>query len=83
MHVYGQPRHGLGETCAKLGLAIHAFDWTSEMQRVGLVRDALYLIRPDGYVALADRSGDPERVAHYFASRGFSARRRPDEAARG
>jgi hypothetical protein len=36
------------------------------MRRAGLRRGALYLIRPDGYVALADASADPERLRRYF-----------------
>jgi hypothetical protein len=40
----------------------------------GLARDALYLIRPDGYVALADRDLDAEKLGGYFTSRGLSAR---------
>ena len=30
------------------------FKWTDSLGSAGLKRDALYLIRPDGYVALAD-----------------------------
>ena len=30
---------------------------------------ALYLIRPDGYVALADPAGDPGRLGRYFKER--------------
>ena len=36
------------------------------MERSGVSRGALYLIRPDGYVALADPDGDPERLGRYF-----------------
>jgi hypothetical protein len=35
------------------------------MRRAGLLRSALYLVRPDGYVALADRHADPERLREY------------------
>ena len=36
------------------------------------LRAALYLVRPDGYVALADPDADPERLRRYFTSRGFA-----------
>ena len=62
VHVYGEPRRGLADACAELGLPIHAFAWTPEMKRSGLVRGASYLVRPDGYVALADPEGDPEQL---------------------
>jgi 2-polyprenyl-6-methoxyphenol hydroxylase-like FAD-dependent oxidoreductase len=71
VHVYGEPRRELAEACTKQGLTLHAFPWTPAMKRVGFVPDGLYLIRPDGYVALADRDCDPERLSRYFASRGL------------
>jgi hypothetical protein len=30
----------------------------------------LYLVRPDGYVALADPTADPERPRQYLTERG-------------
>jgi hypothetical protein len=71
VHVYGEPGRGVTDACSTLGLSIHVFDWSPEMERAGLERGALYLIRPDGYVALADPDADPERLRRYFANRGF------------
>jgi len=71
VHVYGEPRRGVQDACAGLRLPIHAFPWTREMGRAGLVRGALYLVRPDGYVALADTAGDPERLVRYFMRRNY------------
>jgi 2-polyprenyl-6-methoxyphenol hydroxylase-like FAD-dependent oxidoreductase len=82
VHVYGEPRRGVGDACAGLRLPIHAFAWTPEMRRAGLVRGALYLVRPDGYIALADPEGDPERLGRFFMSRGLQASPRRDEATR-
>jgi 2-polyprenyl-6-methoxyphenol hydroxylase-like FAD-dependent oxidoreductase len=70
VHVYGKPRGGLAEVCAELQLPLHLFEWQQEMRRAGLLRTALYLVRPDGYVALADPHADPERLRHYFDERG-------------
>ena len=39
------------------------------MKEAGLARDALYLVRPDGYVALADTRADPEQLRRYFGER--------------
>jgi 2-polyprenyl-6-methoxyphenol hydroxylase-like FAD-dependent oxidoreductase len=77
VHVYGEPRSGLAEVCAKLRLPIHTFDWTPQMGRAGLVRGALYLVRPDGYVALAEPTGEPERLGAYFTSRGLKTSPEP------
>ena len=71
VHVYGEPRHDLTVVCNELQLPIHVFPWTRKMRRAGLVRGALYLVRPDGYVALADPACDPERLKRYFTSRGL------------
>jgi hypothetical protein len=38
------------------------------MKKAGLARDAVYAIRPDGYVGLADREGDPARLREYVLS---------------
>jgi 2-polyprenyl-6-methoxyphenol hydroxylase-like FAD-dependent oxidoreductase len=71
VHVYGEPRRGLADACAELRLPLHRFAWQPGMRRVGLRDAALYLIRPDGYVALADPPADPERLRHYFEERGI------------
>ena len=41
------------------------FPWQPEMRRAGPLRAALYLVRPDGYIALADPRADPERLREY------------------
>jgi len=66
-HVYGKPGPGLPEACAKLDLPLRVFTWDPAMQRPGLVRDALYLVRPDGHVGWVDASGDPTRLTGFLA----------------
>jgi 2-polyprenyl-6-methoxyphenol hydroxylase-like FAD-dependent oxidoreductase len=69
VHVYGEPRGGMAavtEACAELQLPLHPFSWRPEMRRAGLLRGAIYLVRPDGYVALADPRADPGRLRGYF-----------------
>jgi hypothetical protein len=39
------------------------------MRPAGLAKDALYLLRPDSYVALADPSADPDQLRQYFSVR--------------
>ncbi len=69
VHVYGEPRRGLADVCAELQLPLHCFAWQSDMRRAGLRRAALYLVRPDGYVALAAPEADPERLRAYVVAR--------------
>ncbi|HTU24178.1 MAG TPA: FAD-dependent monooxygenase, partial [Pirellulales bacterium] len=76
LHVYGQPRAGLAEACGKLDLSLYVFTWSREAAKAGLACNAIYLIRPDGYVALADAGGDPKSLGRYFASHGTAATRK-------
>jgi len=69
VHVYGEPTSEVAAECAKLGLPLHAFAWTPDMSYAGIERGAVYLIRPDAYVALADPTGMPGPLADYFSKR--------------
>ena len=70
VHVYGTVRPGLETWCAHRGIGLHRYDWCDACQAAGFARDAAYLVRPDGYVALADRAAQAERFEEWFASRG-------------
>ena len=52
-HVYGTLTVAVERACAAAGLPLHRFGWSADAAKAGLARDALYLIRPDGHVALA------------------------------
>ncbi len=64
----GHPRRDalvhLQMTCGCMSLT-----WTPAHAQAGLGRDALYLIRPDSYVALADPAAPQTRWTSYFATR--------------
>lgn len=53
VHAFGSVEASLAETIAALGLPAQVFPWTSEAEQAGFRRDAAYLVRPDGYIALA------------------------------
>jgi hypothetical protein len=76
-HVYGEPRSDLADTCARLKLPLHVFAWQAGMRRAGLERGALYLVRPDGHVALADSEAHAGRLLRYFEERDLRAGNRP------
>ena len=59
VHIYGNALPDIRAVCAERHLVLHEFGWQPAMGRVGLQRDAVYLLRPDGYVALAA----PEQLA--------------------
>jgi 2-polyprenyl-6-methoxyphenol hydroxylase-like FAD-dependent oxidoreductase len=73
VHVYGSTSAELATWCAARNIPLHRFEWRSEYQNAGLARDALYLLRPDTYVALADGSGAPDALERYFRDHGIQA----------
>lgn len=72
VHVYGSASRELADWCAARGLPLHVFDWRAEHARAGLLQNALYLLRPDSYVALADASASPLVLERYGAERGIN-----------
>jgi 2-polyprenyl-6-methoxyphenol hydroxylase-like FAD-dependent oxidoreductase len=69
VHVYGAAAASLSDVCARRGLALHTFPWQSATSRAGLERDAVYLVRPDGYIGLADPEASPAMLEHYLDTR--------------
>jgi 2-polyprenyl-6-methoxyphenol hydroxylase-like FAD-dependent oxidoreductase len=65
VHVYGSADAQLADRCVCHDVPLHVFDWRSEHEAAGLARNALYLLRPDTYVALADASGAPDILERY------------------
>ncbi|MDN4051551.1 FAD-dependent monooxygenase [Massilia sp. YIM B02763] len=68
-HVYGEPKPGFEAWCFDAGVMARRFDWHAACGAAGLARDAVYLVRPDGHVALAEPDGDPAALQAYFAAR--------------
>ena len=71
VHVYVESRPRIPELCQRRGLRSHVFPWQPGMRRAGLRRNAVYLVRPDGYVALADPDASASRLETYLDVRGL------------
>jgi hypothetical protein len=71
MHVYGKPRVELESLSRDRGVPLHVFPWRRELRRSGLRRDAIYLVRPDGYVGLAEPRAEAAALAAYLDARGL------------
>jgi 2-polyprenyl-6-methoxyphenol hydroxylase-like FAD-dependent oxidoreductase len=80
VHVYGAAKADLAAWCAAQKLPLQVFEWQPGYEAAGLARDALYLLRPDTSVALADGAGTADAVERYFRDQGigFGAKTRPD-----
>jgi predicted GTPase len=44
---------------------LHRFAWSDGAKEAGIKRDALYLVRPDGYVALASAEQSMNHLKSY------------------
>jgi 2-polyprenyl-6-methoxyphenol hydroxylase-like FAD-dependent oxidoreductase len=71
VHVYGEASKALTTWCAEHEMPLHVFDWQPTFESIGFACNALYLLRPDTYVAFADTSGTPESLEQYFRSLGI------------
>jgi FAD binding domain len=74
VHVYGRAAPEMHAVCAERTLPLHVFPWRQEFDRAGLKRDAAYLVRPDGYVALADPNGSAAAITSYLDARNVISR---------
>jgi 2-polyprenyl-6-methoxyphenol hydroxylase-like FAD-dependent oxidoreductase len=74
VRIHGQADAQFAAGCAALGVPLRVLPWTQGCETAGLRRDALYLLRPDTYVALAQERADLAALAGYFAQRGLTPR---------
>lgn len=72
VHVYGDAPSDVRAVCYERRLPLHVFPWRPEMDHTGLLRDATYLVRPDGYVALADPDSTGGALASYLDARSLA-----------
>ena len=77
VHVYGSASKDLVAWCADNDAPLLVFEWKPEYEAAGFARNALYLLRPDTYVALAEPSGNPDAVDRYFVKHEIKLRKRP------
>jgi 2-polyprenyl-6-methoxyphenol hydroxylase-like FAD-dependent oxidoreductase len=75
IHVYGDATPEIQAVCAARKLPLHVFPWRPQTGRTGLRRNAVYLVRPDGYVGLADAEGGARRVTAYLDARNLTPAR--------
>lgn len=69
LHVYGEAAPDLRAVADSRKIPLHVFPWDERMKQAGLLRDAVYLIRPDGYVGLADAKGSVSAIGAYLSER--------------
>jgi len=68
-HVYGAPKPGFAEVrdvCESRGVPVVQIPWRAAAATAGLVPGALYLVRPDGYLAYVDAEARPGPLDEYL-----------------
>ena len=66
VHVYGEASGELTDWCTQRNLPLHVFAWKPDHGYAGLAHNALYLLRPDTYVALAEAERLARRAGSLF-----------------
>ncbi|WP_216319917.1 FAD-dependent monooxygenase [Deinococcus aestuarii] len=70
VHVYGVPSPGvIAWTARHEGVALRVFPFGGAAGRAGLMEDAAYLVRPDGYVSVAQPTFDGGALDRVLAGR--------------
>ena len=76
VHIYGEPRDGLSGNLRLLNRRFAScLRVATRNAKLRSRSRSLYLVRPDGYVALAEPGGDPAQLRRYFESRALIAYR--------
>jgi 2-polyprenyl-6-methoxyphenol hydroxylase-like FAD-dependent oxidoreductase len=69
MHVYGDAAPGLQALADGKKIPLCIFPWHAAMSQTGVKRNAAYLIRPDGYIGMADSGGSAAAIAAYLSEK--------------
>ncbi len=63
-------------TCEALAderkIPLRVFPWNAGMKQAGLSATRHYLIRPDGYIGVADSGGSAAAISEYLSERSLS-----------
>ena len=76
VHVYGDASEPVRKAMAILGLPLHLFPFSAAAAKAGLAEDALYLVRPDGYVSVCEPKSEVAEIERTFARLRLTTRER-------
>jgi hypothetical protein len=72
-HIYGDAAGDIRALADRRRIPLHVFAWHPTMMVSGLQRGAVYLVRPDGYVALASAKSSAAAIDDYLDQRKIKA----------
>lgn len=67
VHIYGKATNTFKQSIGTLGLKLNEFPWNKSAADAGLKKDAVYLIRPDGYVGYANDLQESKDIENYLS----------------
>jgi hypothetical protein len=65
VHCYGSPATALNKLLSEKNIPLHIFEWGPEAKKAGYMKDATYIVRPDGYIGLAYGTGEIVKISAY------------------
>jgi 2-polyprenyl-6-methoxyphenol hydroxylase-like FAD-dependent oxidoreductase len=74
VHVYGEASPEMLSLCNSRRLPLQIFKWRHESASAGLRRNAVYLIRPDGYIAVVSPDGGVPALGFYLDRHALACR---------
>lgn len=66
VHVYGEVNSEFRKSIGKTNLERHQFPWSEESETKGLMKSAVYVIRPDGHIGWINELQDAKALHQYF-----------------
>jgi 2-polyprenyl-6-methoxyphenol hydroxylase-like FAD-dependent oxidoreductase len=77
IHLYGDPAPGLQALADSQKIPLRVFPWGAGMGQAGIKRNAAYLIRPDGYIGLADSRASAAAIGAYLSEKNLISEKNP------
>ena len=71
VHVYGKAESNLQKTCDRLQIELYVFPWGDLAEERKIPKDSTFLVRPDGYIALASTASFTQKLEAYAAEQKF------------
>jgi 2-polyprenyl-6-methoxyphenol hydroxylase-like FAD-dependent oxidoreductase len=67
VHCFGSISSALEHLFTEKKIPFYVFEWTDAVRKAGYLQNAIYIVRPDGYVGLADAKGDVFTISEYLS----------------
>jgi 2-polyprenyl-6-methoxyphenol hydroxylase-like FAD-dependent oxidoreductase len=67
VHIYGEANKDFEKAVGDMGMPLKIFPGNERSEAAGLQKDAVYLVRPDGYLGFVYATQDAEKLKSYIA----------------